>query len=130
MPRQPVVRRRVPIGRAVAAAHFSAGETDPQMQPLAAGSEAVLASVDRIGRLPQLDLTEVCTDAEVSGVCLVVFRLDECHGACSAPGTHDRPPCSVLAKRIAADELARARGYPWSSRERRRRAAVKWRARK
>src|SRR5438045_3680173 len=92
MPRQPVVRRRVPIGRAVAAAHFSAGETDPQMQPLAAGSEAVLAAVDRIGQLPQLDLIEVCTDAEVSGACQVVFlhaRLGTCsRAAATCSGLH------------------------------------------
>jgi hypothetical protein len=41
-----IVRGRVAIGGVVAAADVSAGEADPEVQPLAAFEQAVLATVD------------------------------------------------------------------------------------
>ena len=41
-----VVRSRVAVGRVVAAADVAAGEADPEVQPLAAVAQAILAAVD------------------------------------------------------------------------------------
>ena len=42
---------RVPVRRVVAAADVAALEADAQVQPEAAGRQAVLAAVDRLGQL-------------------------------------------------------------------------------
>src|SRR3954468_18922868 len=59
------VRRRVAVGGGVAvrgvvaAADVAAGEADPEVQPLAAFAQAVLAAVDGRRKLAQGDLIEV-----------------------------------------------------------------------
>ena len=59
MGRLVIVRRGVSVGRVVAAADVTAGETDPKVQPLAAGTEAVFAALDGRGQLADRDLVEV-----------------------------------------------------------------------
>src|SRR3954451_11108553 len=53
------VRGRVTVGRAVAAADVAALEADPQVDPLAAAGEAVLASVDGLGQLEDFHVVEM-----------------------------------------------------------------------
>src|SRR5207245_1443126 len=57
-----VVSGRVAVGGVVAAADVAAGETDPQMQPLAAVAQAFLAAVYGGWELAQLDLVKVSTE--------------------------------------------------------------------
>src|SRR4029450_5529552 len=52
------VRARVRSGGAVAAADVAALQADPQVQPLAAAGEAVLAAVDGLGQLGDVDGVE------------------------------------------------------------------------
>ena len=49
----------VPVGRVVTAPHVTALEADPQVQPLAAGGEALLAAVDGLGQLGDVDVVEM-----------------------------------------------------------------------
>jgi hypothetical protein len=56
------VLRRVPPRRAVAAADVAALQADPQMAPRAAGGEALLATLDRVGQLGQVHVVEVGAD--------------------------------------------------------------------
>src|SRR5207244_8900047 len=53
------VRGRMAVRRIVAAADVSALQADPQVQPLAAGGEAIDAAVDRGGQLRDPDVIEV-----------------------------------------------------------------------
>ena len=41
----------VAVGRVIAAADLAALQADPQVQPLAAGGQALLAALDRLGQL-------------------------------------------------------------------------------
>jgi len=54
-----MVSGRVAAGRVVAAADVAAGEADPEVEPLAAVAQAVLAAVDGHRQLPQLDLVQM-----------------------------------------------------------------------
>jgi protein-disulfide isomerase len=51
--------RGVPVRRAIAAAHLSAFEADPQLKPRIAGFEALLAALDRVGQLGYLDMIQM-----------------------------------------------------------------------
>lgn len=53
------VCRCMSVGRVVAAAHMAATEADPQVEPLAAGSKAILAAVDGGGQLEDRDLIQM-----------------------------------------------------------------------
>src|SRR6476469_7345624 len=52
----------VAVGRVVAAADVPAGQADPEMEPLAAHSQAILATVDGGGQLVDGDLVEMGAD--------------------------------------------------------------------
>src|SRR3954453_12520140 len=52
------VGARVAVRRRVAAAHMAAGQADPQVTPLAAGLEALLAAGDLRGELGDFDAVE------------------------------------------------------------------------
>src|ERR1700730_5951046 len=54
-----MVRGRMAVGRVVAAADVAASEADPEVQPLAAVEQAVLAAVDGCRELAERDLVEV-----------------------------------------------------------------------
>src|SRR3989441_13130787 len=54
-----MVSGRMTVGRVVAAADVTAGEADPQVQPLAAVAQALLAAVDGRGQLAKCDLVEM-----------------------------------------------------------------------
>src|SRR5206468_1580323 len=62
MRRRLTMRGRVAAGRAVAATNVPARETDPQVQPLPAVAQAVLAAVDRRRELVERDLIEMGAD--------------------------------------------------------------------
>src|SRR4051812_16418297 len=64
--RRMLVRGRVAVRGAVAAADVPAGEADAEVQPLAAAAQAIFAAVDLGRQLAQLDLVEVRTDAHCS----------------------------------------------------------------
>src|SRR5437868_4263224 len=53
------MRRRVAIGRVVAAGDMTALQADPEVEPLAAHAQAVLTAVDRGRQLAHRDLIEV-----------------------------------------------------------------------
>src|SRR5256885_653060 len=57
-----MVRGRVALRRVVAAANVTAGEADPEVQPLAAFAQAVLAAVDGGRKLAHGDLIEMGAD--------------------------------------------------------------------
>jgi hypothetical protein len=59
MPALAGVRRRVPTGRAVAAADLAALQADPQMQPLAAGRKALLAAFNGLRQFEDLHVFEM-----------------------------------------------------------------------
>ena len=75
------VRGRVAVRGVVAAADVTAGEADPQVQPLAAVAQAVLAAVDGRGELAQLDLVEVSAERRSSDSSFrsCEVRVDELH---------------------------------------------------
>ena len=49
----------VPVGRVVAAADLAALEADPEMKPLAARGEAVLAALDGVGQFSDQNVVEM-----------------------------------------------------------------------
>ena len=56
------------FGRVVAAADVAALEADAQVQPAAAGGQAVLAAGDGLGQLEDLDVVEVRAVGMASGL--------------------------------------------------------------
>jgi hypothetical protein len=62
MGRLVLMRRGVPAGRVVAAANVTAREADPQVQPLAAGTETIFAAVNGAGQLADGYLIEMRAD--------------------------------------------------------------------
>src|SRR5690348_9134853 len=53
------VLTRMTVGRAVAASDLATREADPQVAPLATGSQALLAALDGLGELCDVDLIEM-----------------------------------------------------------------------
>jgi hypothetical protein len=72
MRRGVVVCGRVAIRGAVATADVAAGQADAEMEPPAAGAEAVLATVHLRGKLADRDLVEVGTGPAGHGASVAV----------------------------------------------------------
>jgi hypothetical protein len=56
----------VTVRRLVAAANVTAFEADPQMEPLLASGEALLAAIDRFRQLDDLDVIAVAAEGHAS----------------------------------------------------------------
>src|SRR5262249_32661294 len=95
------VRRRMPVGRRVAAANVTAREADAEVQPLVACPKAVLAAVDRGRQLEHLDLVEVRAD----GVAHVARPAAGTRARCACTScTAIEPSPTAVAQRLAEPE--------------------------
>src|SRR5258706_13675305 len=95
------VRSRVAVWRVIAAADVAARKTDPQMQPLAADAQAVLAAVDGSRHVSDQDLIEVGADVDH----LAHSRTAVSRCACTNRTAMDPSPTAV----------AHRCGDPWTS---------------
>jgi hypothetical protein len=86
-----VMRSCVSLRGVIAAANVAAGETDAQVKPLIAVTQALLATVDRGWKLPHLDLIEVRARITL-GRC--------CHKPSVASKNANRRACGAVRDRL------------------------------